>query len=188
VWIVPCDGHPFGKVMSPFDDRVAMCRAAFARLRGVSRVVTTADRLRSDKTIDLLEFLKAGSHGCDFLPVIGLDEANQICRWHRWEDLLLSYRFVVVERATEVRTARELEMFYWRRSHVYLSPRPPVPHVSSTDARRNIGYLGNAALLSRWGSLDEMYGSELSGIMSRPAFAAAVSRGLYGCPRPCPLR
>jgi len=181
VMVVPCLGHPFGKDMAPFHDRVAMCESAFGGIKKAS-VSAIAEEVTSDKTIDLLEFL-AGRKRIP-IPVIGLDEACQICKWHRWQDLLRLYRFVVVERLTATRGARELELFYWRTQHVYLSPDPPIPPTSSTDARRNIGYLGDAAMSGRWGGIDEMYAAELSGLMSRPPFDVAVARGLYGCQRP----
>ena len=89
VWIVPTWTHAFNKAHgAPFEDRMAMCKLAFAlfhgveisdierRLDGVSLTLHTLDALKNEHP-DMLFRLLIGS---DVLPTTD--------RWHRWDDIV----------------------------------------------------------------------------------------------------
>ena len=179
VLVVPCHRSPLEKQMAPFTDRLEMCRLAFKEYGSHVLVSDVACEVGSDKTIDLVELLRHRSNDCVLLPVIGLDEAKHICDWYRWADLLMNYKIIVFERVSDAHNVSRLELFYWKTNHVYVTPYPPVPCVSSTDARRNIGYLDDKYRCGRWRNLGHMYDEEMSGIISRSVFDYAVANNLY---------
>lgn len=181
VLVVPCDSHPFGKQMAPFSARLKMCQKAFTGLGSNVIVSDVAKKVGSNTTADLLDFLrmraKLESKREIFYPVIGLDEAKDICKWHRWSDLLTGYKFIVFERTAEIASTSRLERFYWKTNHTYITPYPPIPDVSSSQARTSLSH-------PLWDDLDEMYVENgLSVVMSKPVFDYAVKHGLYGAAR-----
>lgn len=182
VWVVPCGDHPFGKKMAPFQDRVAMCQEVFLTPETNGKVsVITDTGSPSDLTFDVLNTLSFDVRHKDlsFYPVIGLDEAKIISHWYRWKELISQYRFIVVERGYDVHGTSQLELFYWRKYHIYFAPDSGIPGTSSTLARRNISYLNDKQLCKKWGSLDDMYEQELSLQVSRRIFDYAVKHRLY---------
>lgn len=190
-WVVPCLEHPFGKKMAPFEARVEMCEAAFGKWQKGGKVCVETflpGRLKSERTFDVLAWLENNNKFVEldrvFMPVIGLDEANDIHHWHRWEELVDQYKFIVFERLSDTKIAGPLELHYWKKYHHYVAPSSPIPFTSSTAARHNIAYLGDEKLSRRWKTIDEMYEQELSGLVSREVFDVAVANGLYGSQTP----
>ncbi|MCW5830111.1 MAG: nicotinate (nicotinamide) nucleotide adenylyltransferase [Deltaproteobacteria bacterium] len=85
VWVIPCAGHPFGKQLAPFADRMAMCRAAFGFMRNV-RVIPIEDRLpKPTLTLNTLRELKRLHPHVNFTLAFGADVIAQRRRWHRFD-------------------------------------------------------------------------------------------------------
>ncbi|MFO0683086.1 MAG: nicotinate (nicotinamide) nucleotide adenylyltransferase [Sandaracinus sp.] len=85
VLVVPTFRHPFGKDMAPYDDRIAMCEAAFAPLAGVrvSRIEETLEG--ASYTVRTLEALHAAMPGASFRLLVGSDVLPETPRWREWD-------------------------------------------------------------------------------------------------------
>ena len=97
VWVLPTANHPWGKPLSPWAQRWALCQAAFGLLPFV--------RLRDDEqgnargyTIDLVETLRARDPAARWALVGGSDMRADLPRWHRGEELARLVEVIVVPR------------------------------------------------------------------------------------------
>ena len=124
VWVVPARRHPFGKTLSDFDHRVAMCgilaRAFDGRVE-VSRVEQDADL--SGRTYDTLTHLTSKHADRRMAFAVGSDILAETQNWHRWADIEALVPVVVVRRSG-----------YQGEGGGLLA----IPEVSSSDIRRRI--------------------------------------------------
>jgi nicotinate-nucleotide adenylyltransferase len=85
VRVVPVFRHPFAKRTTPFEDRLEMCRRAFAWLPGVS-VSDVEARLGGESlTLRTLEALSAEDPEIDLRLIIGSDVVADLPKWHRFD-------------------------------------------------------------------------------------------------------
>lgn len=126
VLITPTYHHPFNKDLLPFDQRLFMCREAFAifgehvqisdverQLGGVSRTLYTIEHLqqqRPDATLHL---------------VIGSDVLPDLDNWYRFDRIAAIARIIVLGR----------EGYPLPQSD---PPVPILPDISSTEIRRRV--------------------------------------------------
>ncbi len=88
VWVLPVYLHPLGKAPTPWVERLALCRDAFAifgdrvQVREDERLVGGAGR-----TLDLLHHLQRGHQTKDFRLVIGSDQLTIRHKWHRFDEI-----------------------------------------------------------------------------------------------------
>lgn len=87
ILVVPCWNHAFGKKMSSFEDRYQMCLRAFSIYGMRVQVLPIEAELRTNFTVDLLEYLRTTYDMDDFSLIIGEDELQQFDKWHRFEDI-----------------------------------------------------------------------------------------------------
>jgi nicotinate-nucleotide adenylyltransferase len=97
VWVLPVAEHAYGKALSPWDRRWAMCQAAFAGLAFV--------RLRDDEqrnvggyTFRLLESLRRQHPGHTWALVGGTDTAADLHNWFRGDELAAMVEVIAVPR------------------------------------------------------------------------------------------
>ena len=93
LWMVPTWGHPFGKELASFDDRVAMCELAAAGLGprvSVSRVeaAVAAQHGGVSRTLHTIEHLAEIRPDIALRLVIGADILADTPKWHRWDDVV----------------------------------------------------------------------------------------------------
>jgi nicotinate-nucleotide adenylyltransferase len=92
LWVVPTFRHAFGKHPAPYDDRLEMCRLAFATL-GMRVVVSDIEREiaqpdgRPSYTLETVQALQTQHPASSFRLVIGADILAETHKWHRWDDL-----------------------------------------------------------------------------------------------------
>lgn len=97
VWMMPSFQHPFGKHMSEFEHRMAMCLIAVSDMDRVD--VTHYEAYQKvDGTLSLFKKLQKSYPENQFYFVIGLDNANMIDQWINPEELIKKVPFVVVYR------------------------------------------------------------------------------------------
>lgn len=114
VWIVPVARHPFGKPMSPFARRFAMCRLAFGGLSKQVTIKRAEQQLRGTSyTVRTLKALHRRSPGIRFAIVLGSDSFK---RRQRWKDF------------AAIQTMADLIIFKRGRHSA-------IPNVSSTAVR-----------------------------------------------------
>ena len=100
VLVMPCFGHTFGKSLAPAKDRLLMAHQCFQHLPNVRVSSFEIDLGLNGSTFELVTRLPSlaeySTH--DIFLAIGSDEANQIHRWRRSEELRQLIPFVVIPR------------------------------------------------------------------------------------------
>lgn len=99
VWVVPVFEHPFGKESAAFEDRMEMCRRAFAHLGDAVRVIPLERELpKPSYTVQTLSALHAVRAGIRPTLVIGSDIVPELPLWRDPERLPLLSNIIVVPR------------------------------------------------------------------------------------------
>ena len=104
VLVVPCADHPLGKDLSPFEERMALVRAAMSTMGEGVQVSDIEDRLIKahggpSYTLRMLEAVAQEHPDMDVRLVIGTDIVSEVHRWHRWEEIERRFSPIVVPRA-----------------------------------------------------------------------------------------
>jgi len=154
VRLVPVWRHAFGKALAPFDDRLELCRRAFAlfgervRVSPVEREIAPPDG--PSRTIDTLRHLLATEPGTRFALILGTDAYAERHLWKDFDTLAQLAPPLVLGRQGIADPAG-------------VAVSPQLPGVSSTDVR---------ARLRR--------GDDVTGLVPAGVLAYVRSRGLYG--------
>lgn len=94
VWFIPCATHPFGKKMTPADDRLAMLRLA-----GTLTINThELDSPTISYTVDTIEYFAKSLPDDTFSWLIGSDQLPTFTKWHRWQALIHNFTIYVYPR------------------------------------------------------------------------------------------
>jgi nicotinate-nucleotide adenylyltransferase len=133
VWLVPSFRHPFGKALTPFEDRAAMCQLLCDDAAGWLKVSTVERELGGEgRTVDTLSHLTAQHPGWRFTLVIGSDILRDLPNWKDVDRIRELARVMVLHRAGY--PAAE-------------AVGPPLAEVSSTEVREK---LANGQLPTEW--------------------------------------
>jgi nicotinate-nucleotide adenylyltransferase len=97
VWVLPVHRHPYQKPLSPWEQRWALCQAAFGPLPFVE-LRDDERRNPSGYTFDLVEHLRAEHPANEWLLVGGTDTARDLRQWHRGEELARLIEVIAVPR------------------------------------------------------------------------------------------
>lgn len=135
VLVMPCYGHTFGKRLAPAQDRLRMTRHCFGHLPRVQVSSFEIDLGLNGSTYELVGKLSAlaeyRTH--EIYMAIGSDEANQIHRWRRHEELRQLIAFVVIPR-----TGHDLDhQGAWAQNppHILINASGLMRETSSTQVR-----------------------------------------------------
>jgi len=82
VLVVPTFEHPFGKPLSPFEERLELCRRCFEGQPGVEVSGIEAELPRPSYTVRLLERLQADNPERPLRLIIGSDVLAETGAWH----------------------------------------------------------------------------------------------------------
>lgn len=128
LWWLPTHRHAFEKKLAPWDDRVAMCRLATARLGDEVSVCTIEAELSGEenRTFHTLEALAARHPDASFRLVVGADILAESESWFRWDEVVRAAPPIVIERDG------------FSAGPYASSALPAVPAVSSTEIRRHL--------------------------------------------------
>lgn len=105
VWFVPTYAHPFGKQLTAYDHRIAMCELAAAPLGARARVMRAEQELAqkagfvASRTLDLIEHFYATYPDVELRLVIGADILGETDKWHRWDEVTRRAPLIVLGRA-----------------------------------------------------------------------------------------
>lgn len=99
VWIIPTWKHVFDKAHgASFEERMSMCRLAFAPFRAVE-VSDIEQRLGSvSRTLDTLDALEREHPDALFRLLIGADVLPTTDRWYRWDEVVKAAPPLVIGR------------------------------------------------------------------------------------------
>lgn len=100
VWLTPAFAHPFGKQLTAFEHRFAMCTLMAAPFGDRVHVSAAEKDLGgAGRTYDLVTALIAAHPKRRFALAVGADIVGEIGRWHRWPELAALVRVVVIGRS-----------------------------------------------------------------------------------------
>ena len=97
--VVPCFDHPLGKRMAPWEDRLAMCRLAFAHLARVEVSAIESELPSPSLTLRTVEEMAVRRPDVRWRIVIGSDTLADRSQWHRFDDIVRLAEPLVVGRA-----------------------------------------------------------------------------------------
>lgn len=99
LWIVPTHLHAFGKPLTPFEHRLALCRR-MAEPFGPKVEVSAVERERGgvSRTADTVRHLLAARPDDEFSLIVGADLLAEIPAWYDGEALQRMVPFLVVGR------------------------------------------------------------------------------------------
>jgi nicotinate-nucleotide adenylyltransferase len=81
VLVIPTFQHPFAKALTPFEDRLEMCRRAFSDLSRVEISAVEAELGGESKTVRTLEHLHAQHPDWQMRLIVGSDVVHELDRW-----------------------------------------------------------------------------------------------------------
>ncbi|MBI3736506.1 nicotinate (nicotinamide) nucleotide adenylyltransferase [Candidatus Sumerlaeota bacterium] len=87
IWVIPTGGHPFGKSLAPFEDRLAMCELAFSCYGARIRVLDIEREPRVHYSVETVETLTRENPDCEFRWIIGSDALEQSREWREFDRL-----------------------------------------------------------------------------------------------------
>lgn len=87
VWIIPTGGHPFGKPLAPFEDRLQMCRLAFACYGERVRMLDSEREQRVHYSVDTVRRLTERNADLRWRWIIGSDALAQSAEWKDFKEL-----------------------------------------------------------------------------------------------------
>lgn len=153
VHLCPTANHPFGKNLTPFDTRMAMCEA-LAHDLGVPDIKVNDIENRMDSEVSYtyltLQQFRAENPDAIIRPIMGADILGETHKWKMWGELDLEFD----------------PIFQGREGY----PPPPVapheqftvPNFSSTEIRRMVSE-----------------GGDLTGKLTHSVMEYVLARGLY---------
>lgn len=152
VWVIPSGGHPFGKRLTPFEERWELCRLAFACFGERLRLVDVEREPRVHYSIDTLNELRRRHPEHKWRWIMGSDTLEDAPQWRAWAELTRVAPPLVVP----------------RREHLPPTLSGPadfaLPDVSSTLLRR---------------LLAERRLEGIETLIPRPVLQRILARGLY---------
>lgn len=81
ILVIPTYQHPFAKALTPFDDRLEMCRRAFGDLARVEVSALEEQLGGESRTVRTLEHLHAEHPDWQLRLIVGSDVVHEMDRW-----------------------------------------------------------------------------------------------------------
>lgn len=136
VLVVPVYQHPFAKDLTPFADRLEMCRLALGWLPRVT-ISTIEEELGGEsRTLRTVEHLSATHPEWSLRLLVGADVLGDLHKWHRWDRIAeLAPPLVLSRNGVAPRDAAAVT---WVGANDEEPPDPVLPRVSSTEIRSEL--------------------------------------------------
>ncbi|MFT3921110.1 MAG: nicotinate (nicotinamide) nucleotide adenylyltransferase [Myxococcales bacterium] len=122
VLVLPVFQHAFGKPLSPFAERVEMCRLAFRDLRRVEVSELERELGGVSRTLRLVETLAASHPHHALRLLVGTDILAESAHWQGFEEITKRAPLLVAQRGGHLAKAAPYQ-------------GPVLPEISSTDVR-----------------------------------------------------
>ncbi len=98
VLVVPCFIHPFAKHLASFEDRLDMCRAAFAWIPGVTVSDVERELGGESRTLRTVQTLAARHPDWALRLVVGSDIIPETPRWYGFDEIRAVAPLLVLDR------------------------------------------------------------------------------------------
>jgi len=128
LWFIPAKDHPFSKIMSPAADRIAMLQSIMQP--GTKICTYEIEKQGKSYSIETLEHFSKTQPEHEFSWIIGSDQLQSFHKWHRFQDMLSSFRVYVYPRS-----GYPFEPLY--KQMIPLKNMQPID-VSSTEVREKV--------------------------------------------------
>jgi len=104
VWLVPVFKHPFAKPLSPYENRVEMCRLAAVPFGERVKVETIESEMGTGPvyTVDMLGELRRRYPGHSFAFVVGSDALAESQCWKDFDKIRSLAKLIVLQRRGSV--------------------------------------------------------------------------------------
>lgn len=100
VWLMPSHNHPFGKALTPFEHRVAMCEVMCGDASGWMKTTSIeSEPGLTGRTVDTLERLQQRYPSVRFSLIIGSDILKDLPHWKDFDRIERMARVIVLYRA-----------------------------------------------------------------------------------------
>lgn len=134
ILLVPCYSHRFGKVMSPSNVRLKMCKLVCKDFYNIKISNFEIKNKLSGSTYEfMIKFKqKYKDENFNFFNIIGMDNANDFMLWHNYDELINSFQFIVVPRKG-LEQSNDIN-WYLKGNHIFLD-KCNVTDISSTKVR-----------------------------------------------------
>ena len=142
IWVIPTYVHFHGKIMAPYDIRVAMCEHAFywgakfsedvVKIKKIEEAIAILEPEYDGSTTSMLENLRKHQNH-DYRIIIGQDNAESIRTWKNGTDLSRNEKFIILPRQQYIPVNSDVA-WYKYEPNVFLSDVKLLP-ISSTMAR-----------------------------------------------------
>lgn len=137
--IIPSFKHMYGKSMTSYDDRLAMCEIAFGSVDPCIHVspieASLSDGFNPIASKTLFAILQSRYPSSTICPIIGQDNADTIGQWVDGARLINQYQFIVIPRISN--TPECVNRWYLQPPHVYMN-QIDATDTSSSTARSQI--------------------------------------------------
>jgi nicotinate-nucleotide adenylyltransferase len=140
VRLMPTYRHPYGKRMASYRNRIKMCKLALKEYADGLPISVAEDEStphlvqKQGKTYDLMAYLVKKNPLNKYYCIIGMDNANTIEQWYKYEELRQMIPFIVVSRGGC--PAFEEHPWYMNSPHLFIEDTEgKIPAWSSTIAR-----------------------------------------------------
>ncbi len=153
VWVIPTGGHPFGKQLAAFEDRMEMCRRALAPFGERVAYLDVEREPRVHFSIETMRELAARHPELSWRWIMGSDTLGDAPRWRDYDLLMkLAPPLVVPRRGAGAQPEAAAKLDF------------ALPNLSSTFIREMVA-AGR--------------GLELAGLLPRGVLELVLERGLY---------
>lgn len=88
VWVIPSGGHPFGKKLAPFEERMELCRLAFACFGERIGLEDIEREPVIHYSIDTLQELRRRHPGLAWRWIMGSDTLEDAAHWREFDELM----------------------------------------------------------------------------------------------------
>jgi nicotinate-nucleotide adenylyltransferase len=107
IWLMPCYKHPFNKNLSSSNKRLEMTK--YLEKNSIMVSDYEIKNKTSSYAIDTLRFFANKYPKSKFTFIIGTDQIKDFTKWKKWQEIIDSFKLIVIPRTGFRKAKNELE-------------------------------------------------------------------------------